>query len=183
MKSELAVGDSTWIELIFTAGSNKSPINKNAKVTTNDTIVGGVSISFKGEAVESTDSVLQLSVDPFELNFGPIEKKRRPKLETEITNRGKEEMELQIVAIPPNYFKKVELSDTQLKPGDDTKLKVELTKEKEGEQFRKTITLEGKSKDNNNKFRISIPVTKGFGEEGMAKKESTAKKEGTAEKK
>ncbi len=176
MKSELAVGDSTWIELIFTAGGNKSTASKSAKVTTNDTIVGGVNISFKVEVVEPTDSVLKLAAQPYELDFGPIEKKRRPKLETEITNMSKEEMELQIVAFPPDYFKKVELSDTKLKPGDDAKLRVELTKQREAEQFRKTITIEGISKDNKNKFRMSIPVVKGIGEEGTAKKEPAATK-------
>lgn len=176
MKSELAVGDSTWIELIFTTGSNKGTVSKSAKVTTNDTIVGGVSISFKVDAAEPTDSVLKLAAQPYQLDFGPIEQKRRPKLETEITNRSQEEIELQVVAFPPDYFKKVELSDDDLKPGDDTKLKVELTKEREEEQFRKTITIEGRSRVNNSKFRLSIPVIKGIGEEGAAKKETAAQK-------
>ena len=166
MKSELAVGDSTWIELIFTAGTNKSTVNKSARVTTNDTIVGGVNISFKVDVAEPTDTSLKLAAKPFVLDFGPIEKKRRPKLETEITNLSSEEMELQIVAVPPDYFKKVELDDDKLKPGDDTKLKVELTKEKEAEQFKKTITIEGRSKDNKTKFRLTVPVIKGIGDEG-----------------
>jgi hypothetical protein len=176
MKSELAVGDSTWIELIFTTGSNKGTVSKSARVTTNDTIVGPVSISFKVDAAEPTDSVLKLAAEPYQLDFGPIEKKRRPKLETEITNRSQEEMELQVVAFPPDYFKKVELSDDDLKPGDDTKLKVELNRDREEEQFRKTVTIEGRSKVNNSKFRISIPVIKGIGEEGTTKKETAAQK-------
>ena len=170
MKSELAVGDSTWIELIYTTGSRAGTVSKSARVTTNDTIIGPVSISFKVDAVEPTDSVLLLAAKPYELDFGPIEEKRRPKLETKIYNQSPEEMELEIVAYPPDYFKKVQLSDDDLKPGDDSKLKVELNRDREEEQFRKTITIEGKSKVNNHRFRLTIPVIKGIGEEGAAKK-------------
>jgi len=176
MKSELAVGDSTWIELIFTAGANKSTVNKSAKVTTNDTIVGGVNISFKVDVAEPTDSSLKLVANPFELNFGPIEKKRRPKLETYIVNKSNENMDLQVVAFPPDYFKKVELDDDALKPGDETKLKVELTKEREAEQFRKIVTVEGRYGANKTKFRLSIPVIKGIEIEGAANKGPTATK-------
>jgi hypothetical protein len=176
MKSELAVGDSTWIELIFTTGSNKGTVSKSARVTTNDTIVGPISISFKVDAAEPTDSAYKLAAQPFQLDFGPIEAKRRPKLETKITNLSPEEMELSVVAYPPDYFKKVQLSNDDLKPGDDTKLKVELNRDREEEQFRKTITIEGKSKTNTDKIRITIPVIKGIGEEGAAKKETAAQK-------
>jgi hypothetical protein len=176
MKSELAVGDSTWIELIFTTGSNKGTVSKNARVTTNDTIVGPISISFKVDAAVPGDSAYLLTAQPYQLDFGPIEAKHRPKLETKITNQSQEEMELSIVAFPPDYFKKVELSDDDLKPGDDTKLKVELNRNREEEQFRKTITIEGKSKKNTDKFRFTIPVIKGIEEEGAAKKETAATK-------
>ena len=176
MKSELAAGDSTWIELIFTAPGAKSSASKSAAVTTNDTAIGKISISFRAEVVEPTDSVLKLTANPNVLDFGPIEKKRRPKLETEIKNTTQEEMELAIIAVPPDFFKKVELSDTRLKPGDDTELKVEVTKEKENEQFRKTITLEARFKDKS-KFRLTVPVTKGFTEEATAKKKEEKKEE------
>jgi hypothetical protein len=175
MKSELAVGDSTWIELIFTTGSNKGTVSKSARVTTNDTIVGPVNISFKVNAVADTDSVLQLAAKPNGLDFGPIEQKRRPKLETKIYNLSPEEMKLEVVSYPPGYFKKVELSDDDLKPGDDTKLKVELNRDKEEEQFQKTITIEGKSKTNTDKFRLTIPVIKGI-DTGGDKKETAAQK-------
>jgi hypothetical protein len=178
MKTELAAGDSTWIELIYTSGAPKSTAHKSATVTSNDTTIGPISISFKADVADSADTVLKFTATPPKLDFGPIEKKRRPKLETVIKNTTKDEIELAIVAIPPNYFKKVELSDTQIKPGDDTKLKIELIKEKEQEQFRKTITLEAKLKDNT-KFRLTVPVMKGVGEEATAKK----KEENKAEKK
>jgi uncharacterized cupredoxin-like copper-binding protein len=176
LRTELAAGDSTWIELIFNAPAAKSSAGKSAAVTTNDTVLGKINISFRANVAEPTDSALKLTADPNVLDFGPIEKKRRPKLETDIKNTTQEVMELAIVAVPPDYFKKVELDDTRLKPGKKTTLKVELTKEKENEQFRKTITLEARFQDKG-KFRLTVPVIKGYTEEATAKKQEE-KKEG-----
>ena len=119
--------------------------------------------------VEPTDSVLKLTANPPTLDFGSIEKKRKRKLETKIKNTTEEKMELAIVSAPPDFFKKVELSRSTLKPGKEAKLKVELKKEEENEQFRKSITLEARSEDNT-KFRFTVPVVKGIGGGTTAKK-------------
>jgi hypothetical protein len=132
--------------------------------------VGKISISFKTQVVEPTDSVLKLTSDPPTLDFGPIEEKKRRKLETKIKNTTEEEMELAVVSTPPGFFKKVELNRDKLKPGKEANLKVELERGKENETFRKTITLEARSEDNT-KFRLSVPVVKGFGEGDTAKKD------------
>lgn len=169
MKTELAAGDSTWIELIYTAGNPGSRTHKSARVTTNDTTLGKVSISFRAEAKEPTDSVLKLTANPPILDFGPPEGKKRRKLESKIKNVTEEEMELSIVSVPPEFFKKVELDDSKLKPGKRTELKVELEKGKEDEQFRKSVTVEAVSKDKK-KFRLTVPVLKGIGGSATAKK-------------
>ena len=119
--------------------------------------------------VEPTDSVLKLTADPPTLDFGPIEEKKRRKLETEIKNITEEKMEWAIVSIPPDFFKKVELNRDKLKPGKEAKLKVELEKGKESEPFRKSITLEVRS-ENETKFRFTVPVVKGTDEDARAKK-------------
>jgi len=162
LKTELAVGDSTWIELIYTAGNKKSSANKSARVTTNDTTLGSVTISFKAEVVEPGDSALMLVADPPMLDFSPIEGKITRRLETRVENTTDKPMELTIVSSPPDYFEDVELSRMELKPGKEAKLKVELTGADENKQFRKSITIEGVSQDNS-KFRLTIPVVKGAG--------------------
>jgi hypothetical protein len=143
--------------------------HKNARVTTNDTTLGNVSISFRAEAKEPTDSVLKLTADPPILDFGAPEGKKRRKLESEIENMTDEEIELSIVSVPPEFFKKVELDDSKLKPGKRTELKVELEKGREDEQFRKSVTLEVVSKDKK-KFRLTVPVLKGIGGSATAKR-------------
>ncbi|NIN01109.1 MAG: DUF1573 domain-containing protein [candidate division Zixibacteria bacterium] len=155
--------------MIYTAGNPGRTTQKSARVTTNDTTLGKVSISFRAEAKEPTDSVLKLTADPPILDFGTPEDKKRRKLESKIENMTDEEMELSIVSVPPEFFKKVELDDSKLKPGKRTELKVELEKGREDEQFRKSITLEAVSKDKK-KFRLTLPVLKGIGGSATAKK-------------
>lgn len=155
--------------MIYTAGNVGRRTQKSARVTTNDTTVGKVSISFKAHAVEPTDSVLKLTADPPMLDFGPIEKKKRRKLKSEIKNVTEEEMKLAIVSAPPGVFKKVKLSRSELKPGETAKLEVELEKGKGDDQFRKSVTVEAVSKDNK-KFRLTVPLVKGIGGKATAKK-------------
>jgi uncharacterized cupredoxin-like copper-binding protein len=160
MKSELAAGDSTWIELIYTASTKKSSANKSARVTTNDTTLGKVTISFKMEAVEPGDSALLLAADPPTLDFSPIGGKKVRKLEAKLKNMTDQKIELVIVSAPPDYFDKVELNHSELKPGKDAKLKIELTEAEQNKDFKKSITIEGVS-ENNSKFRLTVPVVRG----------------------
>jgi len=119
--------------------------------------------------VEPADSVLKLTANPPTLDFGPIEKKKRRKLESKIKNTTEEKVELAIVSSPPDFFKKVEISRSELKPGKEAKLKVELKEEKEDEQFTKSITLEARFKDKT-RFRLTVPLVKGVGGGATAKK-------------
>ncbi len=175
MKSELAAGDSTWIELIYTTRGAKSKTHKSARVTTNDTTLGRVSIAFKAEVKEPGDSVLLLAADPPSLDFGDPEKRVR-RLESKIKNVTDEVMHLAIVSVPPDFFKKVELKKNKLKPGKTAKLKVELKKGQEEEKFRKSITLEARYGEKG-KFRLTVPLVKGIGGSATAKKDKEDKKD------
>jgi uncharacterized membrane protein len=170
MKTELAAGDSTWIELIYTSASKRGRSNKSARVTTNDTTLGRVTISFKVEVVEQGDSALKLAADPPSLDFSPVSGKKVRRLEAKIKNNTEEEMELALVSTPPDFFKKVELKHSKLKPGKEAKLKVELNKDEENEQFRKSITVEATSKEDQSRFRLTVPVIKQIGSAATAKK-------------
>jgi hypothetical protein len=168
-KAELAVGDSTWIELIYTMGQNSRETSKSARVTTNDTTTGNLTISFSGTGwLPSDDTTIMLDVNPRVLDFGPLEEKRRPQLQTEIKNLGSEEMQLSIVDCPPEFFKEVKLSKDKIKPNKTAKLEVKLGRETEDQRFQKSITLEAKGDTTTYKF--TIPVQKGFGSKVEAKK-------------
>ncbi len=148
--------------MIYTAGAKKSSANKSARVTTNDTTLGSVTISFKAQVVEPGDSAFELLADPYMLDFSPIDGKITRKLEAKVENTTDQPMELSIVSFPPDFFDEVELNRTELKPGKEAKLKVELTRADENKEFWKSVTIEGVSPDNS-KFRVTIPVVRGVG--------------------
>ncbi len=155
--------------MIYTARGIKSSAHKSARVTTNDTTLGKVTIAFKAEVKDPTDSLLKLTADPPILDFGmPGEKKIR-KLKSKIKNTTEEEIELAIVSVPPNFLKTVKLSRSELKPGKEAKLEVELEKDEEDEKFQKSITLEATFKDKK-KERLTVPLIKGVGGSATAKK-------------
>lgn len=166
-KTELAVGDSTWIELIYTMGQHSRKTTKRATVTTNDTTTGRVIISFSGQGWLDSDTTIRLDLNPPILDFGPLGKKRRTKLETKIKNLTKEKMELSIIDVPPDFFKEVKLSKKKIKPNKTAKLKVRLKKETEDQRFQKSITIEAKG--DSLTYRFTVPVKKGF-ESKVAKK-------------
>ena len=166
-KTELAVGDSTWIELIYTMGQHSRKTSKRATVATNDTTTGNVVISFEGQGWLPSDTIITLDFNPPILDFGPLGKKRRTKLETEIKNLTEEKMEFSIVDCPPEFFKEVKLSKDEIKPNKTAKLKVILKRETEDQRFQKSITLEAKGESIT--YRFTVPVQKGF-ESKVAKK-------------
>ncbi len=173
-KTELAVGDSTWIELIYTMGHG-GEANKSATVNTNDTTTGNISISFKGKAWLPSDTTIKLAVNPQVLDFGPLGKKLRMELETKITNLSQEQMQLAIVGSPPEFFEKVELSKDKIKPKKTAKLEVRLKRESEDQRFQESITLEAKGKSTT--YRFTLLAQKGYESKIEAKEtSSTAKK-------
>jgi hypothetical protein len=179
-KTELAVGDSTWVALIYTMGQSSSEAHKSATVTTNDTITGNLSISFKGKGWLPSDTTIKLGVNPQVLDFGPLGKKLKMELETKITNLGQEEMQLAIVGSPPEFFEKVELSKDKIKPNKTAKLEVRLKRESEDQRFKESITLEAKGKSTT--YRFTLLAQKGYESKIEAKETSSPGKKKPDEK-
>ena len=159
-KTELAVGDSTWIELIYTMGQHAAEVSKSARVTTNDTTTGNLNISFKGKGWVDSDTTVKLEANPRLLDFGPIGKKRRIEVEAEIKNLSPEEMQIAVVGAPPEFFEEVKLSKDKIKPNKKIKLEVKLKRETEDQRFQKSITLEAKGKSTS--YRFTLPIQKGI---------------------
>jgi LEA14-like dessication related protein len=82
--------------------------------------------------------------------------KERTKMSALIENTSKKRLRIKPVGYPEDLFK-VKLSDSDLKPGEKTKLMVKLNRRVELETFEKSITLELNDKD---KTRFSIPLKK-----------------------
>ena len=193
MKTELAVGDSTWIELIYTMAQIARDTHKSARVTTNDTTTGNLNISFSGKGWSDSDTSIMLDVNPRILDFGPLGEKRRIKLETEIKNLSEEEMELSIVDYPPEFFKEVKLTKGnfpffrqnlspkgKVKPNETAELEVKLNRETEDQRFQKSITVEAKGEKTT--YRFTLPVQTGIESKVTAEKKPTSDKKEPSEK-
>lgn len=155
-KKELAVGDSTEIELIYHSRGHKGSVSKSARVVTNDSATGTVILRFSAEAGGYPDTSFPLLISPPDLDFTPFKEKKRTKMATLIQNFGNEKLKIKAVGYPEDLFK-VKLSDSELKPGEKTKLLVKLNRHADLEQFEKSITFETSGKNNT---RFSIPLKK-----------------------
>jgi len=154
-KKELAVGDSTQIELIHHA-SLRGKIRKSATVSTSDTLSGQVRLSYSGEIGSLSDSTFLVIVEPEILDFAPKDGKQETKLKTTIVNNSDQKLTLRIIDYPEDLCKPV-LRSKYLKPDKKTELLVKLDRRVKLDRIEKSITFE---LDDKNKTRFTVPITK-----------------------
>ena len=155
-KKELAVGDSTGIELIYHSRGHKGSINKSARVETNDTTTGTVILRFSAEVGGYPEPSFPLVITPNDIDFTPVKGKKRTKMAAEILNTGDKRLKITPAAYPEDLFK-IKLSDLDLKPGETSKMMVKLNRHTDMEKFEKCATFELNDKQ---KTRFSIPLKK-----------------------
>jgi hypothetical protein len=153
---ELAVGDSTEIELIYHSQGHKGSINKSARVVTNDTTTGTVIIRFTAEVGGYPEPSFPLVITPNDIDFTPVKGKQRTKMAVEIQNVSDKRLKITPSGYPEDLFK-IKLSDLDLKPGEKSKLMVKLNRHTDVEQFEKSATFE---LNDQQKTRFSIPLRK-----------------------
>ncbi len=154
-KKELAVGDSTEIELIHHA-STRGKVRKSATVTTSDTTLGPIRISYSGEIGSFSDTSFLVTVDPPMLDFSSKDHKERTKLKAEIINISDKTLRLAVIDYPQNLCK-IALRRKLVKPNQKTELMVKLNRRSKVNDFHKSITLELSDED---QTRFTIPIQK-----------------------
>jgi hypothetical protein len=65
----LAPGESTVVELVFNTKTSRGPINKSARVTSNDSLKATVNIDFRGQIVPDTGMNVVLRPVPSKVEF------------------------------------------------------------------------------------------------------------------
>ena len=68
-KKELAPGDSTVVELVFNTRASKGKVNKNARLTCNDSTKAAVTLDFLANIVPDSDSVSTVRFSPGAFTF------------------------------------------------------------------------------------------------------------------
>ena len=131
-------------------------VSKGARVGTNDSSATNLSIKFTAQVIDFPDTTFALNLNPTQLDFTPEEGKERNKLSTQIQNISQTRVKIEPVGYPRDLFK-VRLSDSDLRPGEKTKLMVKLNRRMELNKFQKSITFELNDQKNS---RFTVPVKK-----------------------
>lgn len=151
---ELAVGDSTEVELVFNSRGYKGEVHKRVAIITNDTTAKQLGIDLTAEIFLNADSTYPLVILPPYLDFSPYQGEKVMEKKVKLRNVSQEEIKLKIVDLPVDFLK-TRLRKMTIKPSEEIELEVTLNKELKDDSFRKSITLELNDKA---KTRFSIPV-------------------------
>ena len=155
-KTELAIGDSTKLEISYYTGSAVTRERKYVQVISNDIASGYNRLEVTAEVKPKPDTMLTLSYSPYILEFVEEKGGRLKEKKVEFRNIGKEEYRFQIIDYPKGLFE-AKLSREILKPGEKLELKVKPEKRFPPDTVKKSITLKVKGKK---EFRITIPLKK-----------------------
>lgn len=131
-------------------------MSKGAKVGTNDSSATNLRIKFTAQVIDFPDTAFALNLNPTQLDFTPEGGKEKNKLSTQIQNISQTRVKIKAIGYPRDLFK-VRLSDSDLRPGEKTKLMVKLNRRMELDQFQKSITFELNDQKNS---RFTVPVKK-----------------------
>jgi hypothetical protein len=152
-KSELAVGDSTQLEIIFSTKQYRNQVSKSPMISTNEGPPAR-KVTIKASIVQNPESTYPIVISPFRIDvskFGDIEDRTETKFN--IANVSKEDLEISLVAKPDGVFE-VDLPK-MVKAGQAVDGTIKVDDEYLDQEFERSLTLE--LNDTNN-TRFTIPV-------------------------
>ncbi len=153
-QSELAPGDSTALEIIFSTGHYSGKQSKYPSVQTNE---GGEvrNVQFIANVFTKPDATYPAVFMPYKFDLSRYGEKDRLSLDFTLKNITDHALDMSLVDSPPEMFK-VNYS-RKIKPGETAKGKIEISKNYIDKQFEKSITFQFNDKDNT---RFTVPVTR-----------------------
>jgi hypothetical protein len=155
-KTELAIGDSTELEISYYTGPSRSRERKYVEIISSDVASGYNRLEITAEVKPQPDTSLGLTYSPYILEFLQEDGGKSKEQEVEFKNTGEEEYKLEILDYPRKLFQ-VKLSSVILKPGNKIQLKVKPVKSLPPGTVKGSVTLKIKGKE---EFRITIPIKK-----------------------
>ncbi len=151
-KKELAVGDSTRLEIIFSTKSYKTRITKRPKIQTNEG-PPDKRVQIIANVVSRPDSTYPLIMKPYKLDLSQFGEKLRDKIDFTITNVSDEKVDLSMISYSKDYFD-VKLP-ASIDAGKTASGSLKLKKDVLKQNFEKSFTFETSDK---NKSRFTVPV-------------------------
>ena len=151
-KKELAVGDSTELEIIFSTGHYSKRQQKSPSISTNEG-AEQKSVKILCDVVTNPDSTYPIVIRPYKFDISQYGEKERSSLDFTIQNISDMDLELALIDMPANMFK-ITLPK-KIKAGESAKGKFTVQKEFVPKEFEKSMTIE---LNDNPKTRFTVPV-------------------------
>ena len=150
--SELAVGDSTRLEILFSTGHYSSRVTKSPRIETNEG-PPHKSVRIVANVVTRPDSTYPITFKPYKLDISQFGEKVRDEMRFEITNVSEQNLEIGLVDRPEGLFS-LELPST-LGAGQTATVVLRLHADAVETSFEKSITIELNDQQSS---RFTIPV-------------------------
>lgn len=155
-KKEIAVGDSTELEIIFLTGRRNGAQVKSPTIQTNE---GPPQrrVTIKATVLQQPDSTYPITIKPYKLNVSKLDSFDIDDAVFTVTNVSDADLGVTVVSQPPGYFK-IDIPG-KIKAGEKAECLLTVNPEYLADAFDKSITLE---LDDASKTRFTIPVVRKF---------------------
>lgn len=137
-KTELAVGDSTRLEIILDTGRFMRKVTKKPRIKTNEG-PPGKQVEIVCNVVDRPDSTYPIVIKPYKLDLTQFGRKVRDQVTFKITNVSDRPLTPSVLASAGRYFE-VKLPDA-IEPGESGEAKIKLKESALEEEFEKSFTL------------------------------------------
>lgn len=149
--NEIAPGDSTSLEIIFSTKSFRNKITKRPKIYSNASNTAE-RISFTAFVVSDQESMLPITINPFAVNQFHFDSDNKSATFL-IANHSDQVISISIVDFPKNAFSVI--LPKKIQPHESVEGKILLHEDFKTVSFKKSLTLE---LDNPEKSRYTIPI-------------------------
>ncbi|MDD4051092.1 MAG: hypothetical protein PHR28_04220, partial [candidate division Zixibacteria bacterium] len=102
-KKELAVGDSTQLEIIFSTGTNVTKATKRPSITTNEGPPSR-SVTITCDVVRAPDSTYPIVIKPYRLYVSKADTIEIDEAKFTIQNVSDQDLGIEVVSEPYGYF-------------------------------------------------------------------------------
>ncbi len=169
-KTELAVGDSTALEIIFNTGHYSKTQQKRPAISTNE----GPEMKYVQivcNVYVNPDSTYPIILQPYKFDISQYGEKERSSLEFTVKNISDQDLDISLVDMPAGMFK-ITLPK-KIKAGQEGKGRIEILKDYVGKEFEKSATFQFSDKLNT---RFTVPIKRTIRIPGAVAADTTAKK-------
>jgi hypothetical protein len=151
-KSELAVGDSTALEIIFSTKRYNKSITKRPRIQTNEG-PPDKNVTIIANVIQRPDSTFPVVVKPYKLDISQFGERVRDKMKFTITNVSEQDVTLAMIADLPGLAD-IELPE-KIGAGKSVGRHIRLHADKLEEEFEKSFTFETSGEVTQ---RFTVPV-------------------------